>query len=346
MHNDLLLAALARRPVSRPPVWLLRQAGRYLPEYRALRRRAGSILSLFRSPELACEAALQPLARYPLDAAILFSDILTIPDAMGLGLYFADGEGPRFAHPLRSAREVKQLPQLEPEESLAYVLEAVRLTRIELAGRVPLIGFAGSPWTLAAYMVEGSGGSFEHPLRMCREQPAVLHQLLDKLTRVVAALLNAQAAAGAQVLQIFDTWGGLLEADEYAEFSLRYLRQLIAALEPGPKSSPVPVILFVRDGGRALESLAGTGCNAISLDSDTDLLRARRAVGDRVALQGNLDPALLCGPPAPARAAAAQLAAAGGALPGYIFNLGHGIPPQADPDTVAEVVRAVVELRS
>ncbi len=329
-------------------MWLMRQAGRYLPEYRQLRRRAGSILGIFRSPELACEAALQPLARYPLDAAILFSDILTIPDAMGLGLYFSDGEGPRFERPIRSVSDAEQLPELQPEESLAYVLDAVRLTHRELAGRVPLIGFAGSPWTLAAYMVQGgsaAGGGFPLPLRLCREEPALLHRLLEKLTRAAASLLNAQAIAGAEVLQIFDSWGGLLPAEQYEEFSLRYLRELVVSLKAIGNGKTPPVILFVRDGGRALRALADTGCDALSLDERTDLLQAREFAGSKTVLQGNLDPALLCGPPEPARAATEALLADWGEEPGHIFNLGHGIPPGADPDTVAEVVQTVISCR-
>ena len=325
-------------------MWLLRQAGRYLPEYRRLRREAGSILGIFRSPKLAAEAALQPLARYPLDAAILFSDILTIPDAMELGLYFADGEGPRFERPIRCARDVKRLP--EPMENLAYVLDAVRLTRQRLAERVPLIGFAGSPWTLAVYMVQGGSaadGGFPLPLRLCRQEPALLHSLLHKLAQAVASLLNAQAAAGAQVLQIFDSWGGLLAAEQYEEFSLRYLREVVAAVKTGDDSPPI--ILFVRDGGRALPGLVAAGCDAVSLDERTELLQARDIAGDKVALQGNLDPAILCGPAGPARAATSALLTAWGKRPGYIFNLGHGIPPGAEPDTVAEVVETVVRSR-
>ena len=343
--NDRLLRALARQPVDVTPVWMMRQAGRYLPEYRATRARAGSFMKLCQTPELACEVTLQPLARFPLDAAILFSDILTIPDAMGLGLSFNEGEGPRLAHPIRSATEVKRLGVPDPEAELGYVMAAVRLIRRELAGRVPLIGFAGSPWTLATYMIEGGvSREFGWCKGMLYAEPALLHQLLDTVARSVLVYLNAQVAAGAQCLMIFDTWGGILSSRAYREFSLRYLAQIVAGLVREQEGRVVPVVLFTKGGGAWLEAMAATGCDALGIDWTTDLGDARRRVGRQVALQGNLDPCVLYAPPARIRQEVATLLADFGAGNGHIFNLGHGIHPMIDPDHVAIMVDAVHEL--
>jgi len=343
--NDRLLRALARQPVAVTPVWMMRQAGRYLPEYQATRARAGSFMQLCQTPELACEVTLQPLARFPLDAAILFSDILTIPDAMGLGLSFNEGEGPRLARPVRSAAEVKRLGVPDPETELGYVMAAVRLIRRELAGRAPLIGFAGSPWTLATYMIEGGASrEFAWCKGMLYAEPALLHQLLDTVARSVLVYLNAQVAAGAQCLMIFDTWGGILSPRAYREFSLRYMAQIVAGLVREQEGRVVPVVLFTKGGGAWLEAMAATGCDALGIDWTTTLGDARRRVGRQVALQGNLDPCVLYAPPARIRQEVATLLADFGAGNGHIFNLGHGIHPMIDPDHVAIMVDAVHEL--
>ncbi len=345
LKNDRFLRALLRQPVDVTPVWMMRQAGRYLPEYRATRERAGSFMQLCMTPELACEVTLQPLERFPLDAAILFSDILTIPDAMGLGLSFNEGEGPRFERPLRSAADIQALPIPDPETELRYVMDAVRLIRRELNGRVPLIGFSGSPWTLATYMVEG-GTSREFALikTMLYDQPALLHVLLDKLARTVALYLNAQIAAGAQTVMIFDTWGGALSHAAYHEFSLRYLTQIVALLKREHDGRRVPVVLFTKGGGQWLEAIADSGCDAVGLDWTTDIGAARARVGDRVALQGNLDPMVLFASPERIRAEVAAVLASYGAGSGHVFNLGHGITPGVDPAHAGAMVQAVHEL--
>ena len=345
LKNDRFLRALLRQPVDVTPVWMMRQAGRYLPEYRATRERAGSFMQLCTTPELACEVTLQPLERFPLDAAILFSDILTIPDAMGLGLSFNEGEGPRFERPLRSAADIQALPIPDPETELRYVMDAVRLIRRELNGRVPLIGFSGSPWTLATYMVEG-GTSREFALikTMLYDQPALLHVLLDKLARTVALYLNAQIAAGAQTVMIFDTWGGALSHAAYHEFSLRYLTQIVALLKREHDGRRVPVVLFTKGGGQWLETIADSGCDAVGLDWTTDIGAARARVGDRVALQGNLDPMVLFASPERIRAEVAAVLASYGAGTGHVFNLGHGITPGVDPAHAGAMVQAVHEL--
>jgi len=343
--NDRLLRALLRQPVDVTPVWLMRQAGRYLPEYRATRARAGSFMQLCQTPELACEVALQPLARFPLDAAILFSDILTIPDAMGLGLSFTEGEGPRLERPIRSAAEVKRLGVPDPEAELGYVMAAVRLIRHELAGRAPLLGFAGSPWTLATYMIEGGASrEFAGCKGMLYAEPALLHQLLDTVARSVLLYLNAQVAAGAQALMIFDTWGGILPPRAYREFSLRYMAQIVAGLTRQQEGRRIPVVLFTKGGGAWLEAMAATGCDALGLDWTVDLGDARRRVGRQVALQGNLDPCVLYAPAISIRQEVATLLADFGSGSGHIFNLGHGIHPPIDPDHVAVMVDAVHEL--
>jgi len=342
LKNDRFLRALRREPTDTTPVWVMRQAGRYLPEYRATRARAGSFMALAQNPELACEVTLQPLQRFELDAAILFSDILTVPDAMGLGLSFAQGEGPRFAHPVRTAADIGRLAVPDMEGELRYVMDAVRLIRRELAGRVPLIGFSGSPWTLACYMVEGQGSrDFATPKAMCWDAPALAHRLLDVLARSVAAYLAAQAAAGAQALMVFDTWGGLLGPAPFREFSLRYLAQVVAALRADPHARELPVILFSKGAHGHLAELAGTGCAALGVDWTVDLADARRAVDGRVALQGNLDPAVLRAGPEVIRREARAVLDSFGPHPGHVFNLGHGITPEVDPAHVKVLVDEV-----
>ncbi|RPI13006.1 MAG: uroporphyrinogen decarboxylase [Lysobacterales bacterium] len=343
--NDLLLRALLREPTTRTPLWMMRQAGRYLPEYRATRAKAGSFLALCMNPELACEVTLQPLERYRLDAAILFSDILTIPHAMNVGLEFEAGEGPKIARPVRTAADIDRLPMPDPEGELRYVMDAVRLIRRELAGRVPLIGFAGSPWTIATYMVEGGGSkSFQHVKRMLYGSPRELHRLLDVLARATIAYLNAQSAAGAQALMVFDTWGGVLTPAGYREFSLQYMQQIVDGLVREREGRRVPVILFTKGGGAWLPDMAATGCDALGVDWTTDLADARRAVGDRVALQGNLDPSVLYAPPAEIRVQVARVLASYGEGTGHVFNLGHGIHPDVPPEHALAMVEAVHEL--
>jgi len=342
LKNDRLLRALLREPVDRTPVWIMRQAGRYLPEYRAIREKAGSFMKLCTTPELACEVTLQPLRRFPLDAAILFSDILTVPDAMGLGLGFVEGEGPRFARPVRTAADVKNLAVPDPEDKLRYVTDAVRLIRRELDGKIPLIGFAGSPWTIATYMVEGKGGTdFSLIKKMLFDQPALLHSLLDVVARAVTAYLNAQIAAGAQTVMLFDTWGGALAPRDYREFSLRYMQAIVSGLTRKAEGRRVPVILFTKGGGQWLETMAATGCDALGLDWTTDLKDARVRVGERVALQGNLDPCVLYASPERIRADVETVLESFGRGSGHVFNLGHGIHPDVDPERVAVLVEAV-----
>jgi uroporphyrinogen decarboxylase len=345
MINDRFLRALRCEPVDRTPVWLMRQAGRYLPEYRATRAQAGSFMQLCTNPELACEVTLQPLRRFALDAAILFSDILTIPDAMGLGLHFAEGEGPKFRSPVRSAADVERIGVPDPEQELRYVMDAVRTIRRELDGRVPLIGFAGSPWTLACYMVQGEGSSnFAQPKAMLWNEPALMHRLLDTIARSVATYLAAQAAAGAQALMVFDTWGGLLAPAQFQEFSLRYLAQITSALKSDAATKDVPLILFSKGANGHLPGLAATGCNALGVDWTIDLSSARALVGDHIALQGNLDPAALQASPEAIRREVGRVLASHGPGPGHIFNLGHGITPDVKPEHVGALVDAVHEL--
>jgi uroporphyrinogen decarboxylase len=341
LRNDRFLRALRREPVDCTPVWLMRQAGRYLPEYRATRARAGSFLQLAKNPELACEVTLQPLDRFPLDAAILFSDILTVPDAMGLGLRFAEGEGPQFDHPVRSAADVARLGVPDIGKELRYVTDAVTLIRRELGGRVPLIGFSGSPWTLACYMVEGGGSErFARIKAMMLDEPATLQKLLEVNTRAVVAYLAAQIEAGAQALMVFDTWGGVLAPAKFREFSLRWLAQIAADLPRGSGADRVPLILFAK-GVHQLEAIADTGCDAVGLDWTIDLAEARARIGSRVALQGNLDPIALCAGDAAVRQAVGEVLASYGKGPGHVFNLGHGITPDVDPERVATMVEAV-----
>ena len=340
--NDLLLRALAREPTERAPVWLMRQAGRYLPEYRATRERAGSFLALARSPALATEVTLQPLERFPLDAAILFSDILTVPDAMGLGLYFADGEGPRFERPLRDEAAIRALAAPDPADRLGYVIDAVREIRKALAGRVPLIGFAGSPFTLACYMVEGGGSDDWRALKtLLYARPDLLHRILEVNARAVTDYLNAQIEAGAQAVMLFDTWGGQLSHAGYEEFSLAYARRVLAGLTKAREGRRVPSILFTKGGGAWLDAMAASGCDAVGLDWTVDAAAARARVGARVALQGNLDPAALFAPPDRVRAEVRRVLDAFGPAPGHVFNLGHGISQHASIDSVAALVDEV-----
>lgn len=342
LKNDRFLRALLRQPVDRTPIWIMRQAGRYLPEYRASRATAGDFMSLCKNTELACEVTLQPLERFPLDAAILFSDILTIPDAMGLGLYFAEGEGPKFHKPIRSAADIEKLEVIDTFSDLSYVTDAVSTIRRELNGRVPLIGFSGSPWTLATYMIEGqSSRDFARAKTMLYQQPELMHQLLDKLALSVIDYLNAQIASGAQAVQIFDTWGGVLSHGAYREFSLAYMEKIVRGLTTHAEGRQVPVILFTKGGGNWLQAMADTGCQALGLDWTVNIGDARRAVGDRVALQGNMDPAVLRSSPAVIEREAETILQAFGDGTGHIFNLGHGITPDIDPENVKVLVEAV-----
>ena len=344
LKNDRFLKALLRQPVDVTPVWMMRQAGRYLPEYRATRKQAGDFLSLCQTPELACEVALQPLRRYPFDAAILFSDILTIPDALGQGLYFEEGEGPKFRKVIRSPADVEQLPDVHVPGELSYVTDAVSLIRRELAGSVPLIGFSGSPWTLATYMIEGGGSKdFQVTRQFMYNHPEAMHLLLGKLADAVTDYLNAQINAGAQAVQIFDTWGGVLTAHGYLEFSLRYMKRIVESLIRESEGHPVPVILFTKNGGQWLESIAGSGCDAVGLDWTIDIGEARRRIGAGAALQGNMDPSVLYASPAVIEAEVASILAGFGEGDGHVFNLGHGITPQVNPDNVAVFVDAVHE---
>ena len=345
LQNDRFLRALLREPVDVTPVWMMRQAGRYLPEYRETRRKAGDFMSLCSSPELACEVTLQPLDRFPLDAAILFSDILTVPDAMGLGLYFETGEGPRFKYPVRTSADIARLNAPDPEQELGYVMDAVRLIRKELAGRVPLIGFAGSPWTVATYMVEGgSSKGFSNIKRMMFDQPGMLHQLLTKVANTTTDYLNAQISAGAQAIMVFDTWGGALTPRDYREFSLRYMQQIVDGLTREAEGRRVPIILFTKNGGQWLEAMVETGCDALGIDWTTDMGDARTRVGDRVALQGNMDPCMLYASPERIRQEVAVILESYGKGTGMVCNLGHGIHPDVDPEHAAVFVEAVHEL--
>ncbi len=345
LKNERLLRALLRQPVDRTPVWIMRQAGRYLPEYRAVREKAGDFLTLCQTPELACEVTLQPLRRFPLDAAIIFSDILTIPDAMGLGLSIEEGRGPVLERPVRDRAAIDRLRVPDPDSELGYVMDAIRLVRRELDGSVPLIGFSGSPWTLATYMVEGQGSrEFSRIKTLVYDEPQAAHRLLETLARSVAAYLNAQIAAGAQAVMIFDTWGGVLTPRDYRDFSLQYMQRIIGELNQRPEGRHVPVVLFTKGGGGWLEAIAASGCDAVGLDWTVDIGEARARVGGEVALQGNLDPNMLYASPERIREEVASILAAFGNGPGHVFNLGHGIHPAIDPGRVAVMVDAVHEL--
>ena len=345
LKNDRFLRALMKEPVDYTPVWMMRQAGRYLPEYRATREKAGSFMDLCMNADLACEVTLQPLDRYPLDAAILFSDILTIPDAMGLGLRFEKGEGPRFDNPVRTEADVNRLPVPDPEGELQYVMNAVRTIRRELNGRVPLIGFSGSPWTLATYMVEGRGTKDYAKVKgMMFDRPDLMHKLLDTTAQSVTSYLNAQIAAGAQAAMVFDTWGGVLTPRDYKEFSLRYMQQIVDGLTRENEGRKVPVILFTKGGGAWLEDMAATGCDGLGLDWTVNIGDARARVGDKVALQGNMDPSILYASPERIRKEVATILESYGKGSGHVFNLGHGIHQFVNPDHAGAFIEAVHEL--
>jgi uroporphyrinogen decarboxylase len=345
LHNDRLIRALLREPVDRTPVWMMRQAGRYLPEYRELRAQAGSFMNLCQNPELACEVTLQPLRRFDLDAAILFSDILTVPDAMGLGLYFEPGEGPRFERPLRDAAAINALRVPDVDTSLRYVTDAITRIRQALAGSVPLIGFAGSPWTLATYMVEGgSSKDFRHIKALAYDQPALLEQLLSKTASAVTDYLNAQVEAGAQALMIFDTWGGALAHDVYPRFSLAFAEQIIDGLIRERDGQRIPVVFFTKGGAVWLERIADCGADALGVDWTISLTQARARVGNQVSLQGNLDPSILYAEPSVIEREVERVLAEFGHGSGHVFNLGHGVHPQIEPDHVKAMVDAVHRL--
>ncbi|MCP2039473.1 uroporphyrinogen decarboxylase [Neisseria sp. HSC-16F19] len=344
LHNDTFLRALLKQPVDYTPVWMMRQAGRYLPEYRATRARAGSFLDLCKNTELATEVTIQPLERFDLDAAILFSDILTVPDAMGLGLYFAEGEGPKFTRPLQDEAAIRALA-VPDMQKLDYVFAAVASIRRALSGRVPLIGFSGSPFTLACYMVEGGGSKeFRTIKSMLYARPDLLHRILDINAQAVAAYLNAQIDAGAQAVQIFDTWGGALSDAAFQEFSLHYMRQVIGALKREAEGRRVPVIVFTKGGGLWLEALADSGADAVGLDWTCNIAQARARVGDKVALQGNFDPMALFGTAEAVEAEVARILAGFGHGSGHVFNLGHGINQHTDPAQAKVLVDAVHRL--
>lgn len=347
LHNDLFLRALNKEAVPRTPVWVMRQAGRYLPEYLEVRKQAGDFMTLCRTADLACEVTMQPLRRFPLDAAIIFSDILTIPDAMGLGLHFEAGEGPRFDKPVRSAADVDSLPRPDPNNELQYVMNAISVTRREINGKVPLIGFSGSPWTLATYMVEGAGSKdFSKVKGMMFSEPALMHRLLEKTAVSVADYLNAQIEAGAQALMIFDTWGGVLSRERYLEFSLLYMQQVVDSLQREHGGVKIPVVLFTKNGGQWLDKMAETGCDALGVDWTTDLSVARKLTGDKVALQGNLDPSVLYGSPESIHGEVKKVLDSYGEGPGHVFNLGHGIHQFVNPDHLASMIDSVRVLSS
>ncbi|MDR3088144.1 MAG: uroporphyrinogen decarboxylase [Azoarcus sp.] len=342
LKNDTFLRALLREPTGYTPVWLMRQAGRYLPEYRETRKRAGNFLALCKSPALACEVTLQPLTRFDLDAAILFSDILTVPDAMGLGLYFSEGEGPKFERPLTHEWEIRNLSAPDPHAELQYVMDAVAEIRRALDGSVPLIGFSGSPWTLACYMVEGgSSDDYRKVKTMAYARPDLMHHILDVTARAVTAYLNAQIESGAQAVMVFDSWGGTLSEAAYREFSLAWLERIAAGLTREREGRHVPAIVFTKGGGLWLEAIAASGFDAVGLDWTMDIGRARALVGGRVALQGNLDPAVLFATPEIVAAEARKVLDAFGPHPGLVFNLGHGISQHTPPENVAVLVDAV-----
>ena len=344
LKNDRFIRALLRQPVDKTPIWIMRQAGRYLPEYREVRAQAGDFMTLCSTPELACEVTMQPLRRFKLDAAILFSDILTIPDAMGLGLYFEQGEGPKFKSTISGAGDVDRIGVPDPEQELRYVMDAVRLIRKELDGEIPLIGFAGSPWTLATYMVEGgSSRDFYKIKSMLFADPTTAHQLLAKLADAVASYLNAQIDAGAQAVMIFDSWGGALTTRHYLEFSLSYMQRIVEQITREKDGARIPVILFTKGGGMWLPELAATGCDALGLDWSVDLAAARERVGQKVALQGNMDPAIMATNPEAIQREVANILADFGHGSGHVFNLGHGITPHIEPANVAALVDAVHE---
>ncbi len=344
LKNDLFLRALRKEPIDRTPLWIMRQAGRYLPEYRATRKKAGDFLTLCKTPELACEVTLQPIDRYALDAAILFSDILTIPDALGLGLQFSEGEGPSFKSPITCLSDVERISNLSPMNELGYVTDAVSLIRKELNDRVPLIGFSGSPWTLATYMIEGKGSKEFHKVKgMMYQEPGTLEKLLAVLSNSVTDYLAAQVDAGAQALMIFDTWGGVLSKETYLKFSLSPMQEIVQKLKNKSSMRDVPIVLFTKGGGNWLNEMAATGCDALGLDWTTEIAHARAQVGDKVALQGNLDPCVLYGSDNVIREEVKKVLDKFGKGTGHVFNLGHGIQQYVHPDKVTVLVEAVRE---
>ncbi|MGE3921161.1 MAG: uroporphyrinogen decarboxylase [Gammaproteobacteria bacterium] len=346
MQNNRFLNALQRQPVDRTPVWIMRQAGRYLPEYRATRQKAGDFLTLCKTPELACEVTLQPIRRFELDAAILFSDILTIPDAMGMGLRFSEGEGPYFENPIRTASDIEKLGVPDPEIDLRYVIDAVKLIRHELDQKVPLIGFAGSPWTIATYMVEGRGSKqFNHIKKMLYKEPALLTQLLSILTSAITDYLNAQIKAGAQAVMLFDTWGGILTTDAYQQFSLLPMQKIIEGLIKEQSGQSIPSILFTKGGGQWLTKQSEVGANALGVDWTIDLSKAKQMVNGKVALQGNMDPSVLYGDEKRIREEVQSILRQFGPNPGHIFNLGHGIYPDISPENVAIMIDEIKNSR-
>lgn len=346
LKNDRFIRALRKQPVDVTPIWIMRQAGRYLPEYREIRQKAGSFMSLCTNPELACEVTMQPLKRFPLDAAILFSDILTVPDAMGMGLYFEEGEGPRFKRIINSEQDILSLEVINPDDSLSYVMDAIKLITKELNGAVPLIGFSGSPWTLATYMVEGgSSRDFSRIKKMLYQSPEVLHHLLSVLSESVESYLFSQIKAGVSAIQIFDTWGGVLTTEAYRVFSLQYMTRIIQnlrnRLQKAPQYGDVPVILFTKGGGGWLELMVDSGCDALGLDWTVDIAAAKKRVGHTVALQGNMDPCALLGTPESIKAEVAKVLRGFGGGGGHVFNLGHGILPEIPYKNVGYLVESV-----
>ena len=345
LKNDTFLRALLRQPTEYTPLWMMRQAGRFLPEYRETRKRAGSFLGLCKNPDFATEVTMQPLDRYPLDAAILFSDILTVPDAMGLGLYFSDGEGPKFERPLRDEAAIMALRVPDIDKELRYVTDAVSQIRKTLDGRVPLIGFSGSPFTLSCYMVEGGGSDdYARVKTLMYNEPKLMHHILEVTTQAVIAYLNAQIEAGAQAVMIFDSWGGVLSHSAFHEFSLAYTQRIVAGLIKEKDGVRIPNIVFTKGGGLWIDSIANTGCDAIGLDWTMDIGIARQKVGHRAALQGNLDPAVLFASPDAIRAEVEKVLSSYGYGSGHVFNLGHGISQHTNPDNVSAMVAAVHEL--
>jgi uroporphyrinogen decarboxylase len=345
VKNDTFLRALLRQPTEYTPLWMMRQAGRYLPEYCATRKRAGSFLNLCKSPDMATEVTLQPLDRFPLDAAILFSDILTVPDAMGLGLYFAEGEGPKFERPLKTEADIKALRVPDIGTDLKYVTDAVSQIRKALDGRVPLIGFSGSPWTLGCYMVEGGGSDdYAKVKSMMYKEPALMHHILGVTAEAVTQYLNAQIEAGAQAVMIFDSWGGTLSHYAYHEFSLPYMQRIVDGLIKEKDGVKIPSIVFTKGGGLWIENIADIGCDAVGLDWTMDIGIARQKVGHKVALQGNIDPAVLFSNPQAIEREVEKVLASYGYGSGHVFNLGHGISQFTDPENAAALVRAVHEL--
>ncbi|RKZ98352.1 MAG: uroporphyrinogen decarboxylase [Gammaproteobacteria bacterium] len=343
LKNDRYIRALLRQPVDKTPVWVMRQAGRYLPEYREVRAKAGDFMTLCSTPDLACEVTLQPLRRFDLDAAIIFSDILTIPDAMGLGLHFVAGEGPKFNNVIKNAKDIANLAVPDMEDSLGYVMDAIRLTRREIDGKVPLIGFSGSPWTLACYMVEGgSSKDFAKVKGMLFDAPEQMHALLNVLADSVTAYLNAQITAGAQSIMLFDTWGGALSTGNYQQFSLAYMQKIVAGLTRENEGRTVPITMFTKGGGQWLELMAETGVDAVGLDWTTDITTARQRVGDKVTLQGNMDPCVLyASADRVEQEVASVLAGYGKGETGHVFNLGHGIHPTIVPEKMQRLVDSV-----